>query len=477
MKWRPFQRRIIRAVESEKYDVVVASLPRAQGKSTLAAHLCFRALTPGDKLYRAGTESHLVAATLDSSRKTCFKQLRRLIEDSDSADDFRIAESRNACSVTRKDCNTRVSVVASTARATLGLVGCPLVVVDEPGSYELEAGADLWASLSTALGKPDSDLKLFLIGHLAPKATRPGHWYYDLVHRGTTGRTWVYFLQGRRNLWEKAAEIRRCSPLSWAFKKSRAKLLEQRDAARSDGQALAAFLSLRMNLPAADESTVLLSVGDWERITARPVPEAIGRPVVGLDLGGGRAWSAAVACWPNGRVEAFACAPGVPDLGKQERRDGVPPGTYQKLADAGVLHVADGLLIPPARMVLGLASAWMPRAYLLDRWRIDELRDAKPKVPVIPRVPGWKHGGQDVRGLRRIARDGALAFATESQPLLKASLSVARVENDDQGNTRPAKSGTNNKARDDVAYALMLAAAAVARMKPRGQKAAAVVCG
>ena len=41
-----------------------------------------------------------------------------------------------------------------------------------------------------------------------------------------------------------------------------------------------------------------------------------GRPIVGVDLGGGRAWSSAVAYYPNGRVEALAVAPGVPDVAR-----------------------------------------------------------------------------------------------------------------------------------------------------------------
>ena len=70
---RAFQRRSVDALESGLYDVVVLSTPRAQGKSTLAAELSRRALTPGDRLFGAGTESHLVASTIGQSRKTCFK--------------------------------------------------------------------------------------------------------------------------------------------------------------------------------------------------------------------------------------------------------------------------------------------------------------------------------------------------------------------------------------------------------------------
>ena len=95
---------------------------------------------------------------------------------------------------------------------------------------------------------------------------------------------------------------------------------------------------------------MLLTVDDCERMAARPVPLREGRPVVGVDLGGGRAWSAAVACW-----------------------------------------------------------------------------------------------------------------------LLAASLSVALVKNDDQGNMRLSKNGSNNTARDDVAAGLVLVAGAYARAmeKPR----------
>ena len=50
-----------------------------------------------------------------------------------------------------------------------------------------------------------------------------------------------------------------------------------------------------------------------------------------------------------------------------------------------------------------------------------------------------------------------------SRPLLAASLSVALVKNDDQGNVRLSKNGSNNTARDDVAAALTLAAGAFVR--------------
>lgn len=59
-----------------------------------------------------------------------------------------------------------------------------------------------------------------------------------------------------------------------------------------------------------------------------------------------------------------------------------------------------------------------------------------------------------------MAADGPLSAAPQSRPLIGASPSAAHVYNDDQGNTRLFKTGTNNTARDDVAAALVLAAGA-----------------
>ena len=132
--------------------------------------------------------------------------------------------------------------------------------------------------------------------------------------------------------------------------------------------------------------------------------------------------------------------------------------------------LAEGLAVPPVKMLLPYVLGWMPRAIICDRHRLEELVDQKVRVPIIPRIPRWSNSTADVRALRRFVRDGNLAFAPESRALLKASLSVCRVENDDSGNVRMVKHGTNNKARDDVGAALILAAAAASRMKPEGAR-------
>ena len=205
---------------------------------------------------------------------------------------------------------------------------------------------------------------------------------------------------------------------------------------------------------------MLLTVADFEGMTKRAVPPREGLPIVAIDLGGSRAWSAAVALYPNGRIEARALAPGIPGLGDQELRDNVARGTYQDLANQGVLIQAVGLRVPPARALVKLISdTWgQPSELICDRFRLDELRDAGLPCPVTPRVSRWSEASFDIRALRSHVADGPFAVAECSRSILAASLAVAMVKNDDQGSTRLVKRDTNNTARDDVSAALVLAA-------------------
>ncbi len=210
---------------------------------------------------------------------------------------------------------------------------------------------------------------------------------------------------------------------------------------------------------------MLLTVDDWERVCERPVPPREGRPLFAYDLGGGRAWSAGVALWRNGRVEALALAPGIPSLAEQEKRDRVPAGTYRKLAQSGALLVAESLRVqPPAALHRACTAAWgRPEVILCDHFRVNDLRDCVNGAEIVARRTRWSEAAEDIRALRQMAADGPLSCEQGSRALLTASLSGALVLNDDQGNVRLRKKGVNNEARDDVAAALVLAAGAYSR--------------
>ena len=461
---RPFQRRFLRGATAPGIDTAVLSIPRGNGKSTLAAHILARVLTPGDPLHRPGTESALCAASLKQAR-IVYRFLRAELE---PLGGYRFADSANRVRVLHVASRTAVEAIGSNGKTAFGMVGVPWCVCDEPGAWEVAGGELLHDAIETAKGKPGSPLRAVYIGTLAP--ARLG-WWRSLVGAGSHGSTYVQALQGDARTWDKWGTIRRANPLVEVSAPFRRKLIEERNAARKDSRLKARFLSYRLNLPSADESTMLLTVDDWARVVAREVPERSGRPIVGVDLGGGRAWSAAVALWCNGRCEALALAPGVPPLEDQERRDRVAGGTYRALSAAGSLLVAPGRRVPPPELLVrAITEAWgRPELITCDRFRLSELLDVVGLVPLVSRVTRWSEAAADVRALRAMAQDGPLAVAPGSRLLLAASLSVAEVKNDDQGSFRLVKRGHNNEARDDVAAALLLAAGARSRapMRPR----------
>ena len=163
---------------------------------------------------------------------------------------------------------------------------------------------------------------------------------------------------------------------------------------------------------------------EWERVLARAVPAEDGLPIVGVDIGGGPAWSAAVGVWESGRVEALALAPGEPSISAQEKRDRVPGGTYQRLVESGALVPAEGMRVPSvALLVDAITERWGGAAAIVcDRFRLAELEDAAPGWAIEPRVAQWSNSTEDIRGLRRQASDGALAVADGSRELLTWSL-------------------------------------------------------
>ena len=310
----------------------------------------------------------------------------------------------------------------------------------------------------------NSPLKAILVtGTLAPMATGPGHWWHSFGGGMVLTEGVPMSNPSRGDIRALGSVVRdpeESNPLTVhldaTFRKG---LLRERDEARGDNRLKARFLSYRLNLPAADESVVLLSVPDWKRTLTRKVPPPSGKPIVGVDLGGGRAWSAAVAIWQNGRCESLAIAPGIPSLIEQEKRDKQPPGTYQRIRNLGI---AEGKRVPSVGLIVReIYERWgRPARIICDRFRLAELQDEiGPSGPFIEaRQARWSEAAADIRALRKMSADGPLSVEEGSRSILQASLSVAQVKNDDQGSVRLVKKNADNSARDDAAAALVLAA-------------------
>ena len=239
------------------------------------------------------------------------------------------------------------------------------------------------------------------------------------------GSTFVKVLQGDRETWDNWQTIRKANPLTAISPEFRAKLLEERDAARKDSRLKAPVPVLPLESAQRRRSR---NAADGRRLqrmaTERPVQGEASRPD-GLSLrstwgkgGAGRRLSR------SGRVAAstrWPSLPAYPTLSTQERRDNVPSGTYRKLFDRGVLTVAHGLHVqPPGQLWETICDRWgVPVSVVCDRFRLGELQDAvQGSTRLEPRVTQWSTASADIRALRRIARDGPLSIVETARPLL-----------------------------------------------------------
>ena len=221
MKLRLFQQRFLKGAFSPGVDTAALSIPRGNGKSWLAAHLLTRAMTPGDELHQAGAEYLLLAASLEQAR-LAFRFTRADLE---PCGGYRFIDSVTRLGVTHEASNTKLRVLSSNARAAFGIVGCPLLLADEPGAWETTGGELMADALFTAMGKPNSKMRVIFIGTLAPSA---GGWWHDLVNGGTGGTTYVQALKGNLKKWDQWSEIKRCNPLVAVSDEFKAKLLDER---------------------------------------------------------------------------------------------------------------------------------------------------------------------------------------------------------------------------------------------------------
>ena len=157
---RRFQRQFVMKALHPDVDTAVLSLPRGNGKSWLSAHILTRCLTPGDDLHVSGSEHLLCAGSIKQARL-------------EPTGEYRWLDSAMRIGATHKRSTTRLRVLSSNAKTAFGIVGCPLLVADEPGSWEVVGGQLLFDALATSAGKPGSPMRTVYIGTLAPARAGP----------------------------------------------------------------------------------------------------------------------------------------------------------------------------------------------------------------------------------------------------------------------------------------------------------------
>ena len=454
----PFQAAFVAAITRQNRPPSIAALscPRGNGKSYLAGNLIARSVTPGDLLFEPGVENILVAGSTNQARIVLEFARAALGE----AAGYRWSND----GVTHLASRARVRVISSDNRRALGLgAHVRLIICDEPAAWAPTAGRRLWDAMQTSLGKRKTTI--IAIGTLAPGPTQgPGAWWFDFVTQGSGEGRHVALLQADPEKWEDFDEVLKCNPVAAINPYLKHALEREHKAALESDRAARTFRNFRLNIP-GDPVDVqpLITTAEFARVCARPVPQVEGAPIIGIDLGGTRSWCGAGALWPNGRIEAWAIAPGTPTLAEQEQEDQVADGSYMELVKSGGLSVDEGRAVPSVERVLARIWAWEPSAIVSDSYRAPELHKAvQGRVRVIERARGGAESTSNIQSLRSLLLDSQAGVTESSRALLAAAFAQTTLKIGEGGETKVGKL-SQRRSRDDAAAALLLAAGEQAR--------------
>ena len=462
-KLLPFHKEFIRGAFAPGIEIAALSCPRGNGKTWLFSQLAQCSLVESGPLYVRGMETLMVSASLEQSR-VLVGFLRQVLGDDP---DYSFIDSSQRLQVKNKKTGTRFRVLSSSGKRAMGLANFTRIFADEPGAWESRAGQLLWDALRTSLGKLENQ-SVLLAGTRSPSAA--GSWWPELLDSGSSSGKFVQVLSAAPSSpWDKWETIEKSNPMVLSNPNLKRTILRERDEARKKESLRPSFEAYRLNRLVDISSNPLVSIEDWKSVEAREASPRVGRPIVGLDLGSSRAWSAAWALWRNGRSECFALAPGVPDLKSRERQDCMPAGLYQALSQSGVLLVDSGRRVSrPKKLVEHLQAVGIrPEISFCDRFALESLRDAVGgRFPIQARVTRWSEATEDISAFRQFVKDGPLSLVPECVPLARLGMSQASIENDRQGSVRLRKRRTG-RSRDDVAVAGVLACGGLARSLSR----------
>ena len=454
----PFQSAFVAAICRENHPPSIAALscPRGNGKSWLCGGIVARSLTPGDPLFEPGVENILVSSSRNQAAITLEFARAALGE----AEGYKW----RAEGVTHVESRARVRIVSSDARRALGLgANVRIIIADEPGAWSPIQGRRLWDAMLTSLGKRKT--QIVVVGTLAPAPlTGPASWWPQFVAEGSGDGRHVSLLQADEAKWTDFDEVLRVNPVCAVNPHLRRTLEREHKAALERESSARTFRQYRLNLPGDPvESQPLITAAEWERVCARPIPACEGKPVVAVDLGGNRSWSAAAAVWPTGRIEVFALAPGVPSLGEQEHADHVADGSYGELVTAGGLSVDAGRAVPSVERLLSRVWAWEPLCIVSDPYRSAELAQAVGgRARIIERARSGGEATSNVQSLRSLLLDTGAGVTEASRALLAAAWAQTTLVIGNDGLTKVSKLDAR-RSRDDASAALLLAAGERAR--------------
>ena len=282
------------------------SIARANGKTALMAGVACATLDGPLALPRG--ETILVASSFEQARVAFEHVLAFLGDKLEDKKTWRIWDTAQQAAITNRVLKTRVRCIGSDPRRAHGLAPT-LVLADEPAQWLENQSERMVAALQTASGKQQHS-RFIAIG---TRPESPEHWFEKMLEDGADYSQNYATDQSddpfSMKVWHKA------NPSLRYFPDLKAAMKKQAERAKRDASVLQSFRALMLNQGISDViESVLLTAETWRGVEVEGLVGE-GPYVLGIDLGGSAAMSAASAYWPqNGRLDSFACFPNEPTL-------------------------------------------------------------------------------------------------------------------------------------------------------------------
>ena len=438
------------------------SVGRGNGKSAFVAGLATAVVDPSGPLSGPRREVIAVASSFGQARiifEDVIFFLRGSGHDLSDRKLWRLQDSANSATLEYRPTGARCRAIGSDPRRAHGLRPY-LALLDEGAQFEAAKSERMISAVRTGLGKTPGS-RLIALG------TRPSdaqHWFSRMLAGGGAAYAQTH-AAGPNDPKFQLRTWRKANPSLDHLPSLLAEIRSEAADARKDPAMMAAFDSLRLNLGTSDVTEqVLLAAGTWERIEGPGV--RAGPYVLGLDLGGAAAMTAAAGYWPaSGTLLSLAAFPCKPDLIERGLRDGVER-SYCDMHKRGELLTLGQHVVDLEALLGVVLDKWgAPGAIVCDRWRVDLLREAldKMKFPpcdLVERGQGFKDGHADLDLFRRACLSGRVC--PKPSLLLRSGMAQSRSVADPAGNEKLSKGSQNGRrlrARDDAVAAAILAVA------------------
>ena len=442
---------------SASSDDVNLSIPRANGKSAIAAALSCCVVDPDGPLHAEGDEVTVVASS-HRQASVVFEDALRLMRRKTglSRNEWRVQDTMNASLLEHRATGSRLRCIGSDPRRMHGLRS-RWIVGDEVAVWDPAKVEAALAALSTTLGKR-ADSRRLLIGTRPADASHP----FARALSDPAALSVIYAADQEDDplSW---TTVRKANPTLGALPHLRKRLRLEMALAGRDASALSSWRALRLNqgVPDTDVCNHVLTAGAWREIESDAA--AVGPSFWAIDTAEGTSMCAVSSYWPDsGRLETVAAFPSIPDLRERGLRDGVGR-LYLDCHERGEL-VLLGRRAPDLRglVVEALHRFGRPVRVVADRHRLTLLQDAvasvMPNVPLLSRGMGFIDGAEHIRTFRRAALEGRV-HPVESL-LLRSAAASARVVVDAAGNSKLSKAsqgGRRARSRDDALAASIMA--------------------